>query len=82
MYYLEASNKCFNSQKVEYVVSIDNAIAVTRGIIQLAKSKKIPTLIIQNGIIYEKIFDLKFEVKNKSPSEIVDDILLRISAEN
>lgn len=54
MYYLETSNKLFNSQKVKYIVGIDNAIAVTRGIIQLAKSKKIPTLVIQNGIIYEK----------------------------
>lgn len=31
--------------------------------------------------IYEKIFDLKFEVKNKSPSKIVNDILLKVSAE-
>ncbi len=31
--------------------------------------------------VYENIFDLKFEVKNKSPSEIVRDILLKISAE-
>ena len=31
--------------------------------------------------IYEKIFDVKIEVKNKSLSEIVDDILLKVSAE-
>ena len=31
--------------------------------------------------IYEKIFDVKIEVKNKSLSEIVDDILLKASAE-
>lgn len=31
--------------------------------------------------IYEKIFDFKFEIKNKSPSEIVKDILLKVPAE-
>jgi shikimate kinase len=31
--------------------------------------------------VYEKIFDLKIEVKNKSPSEIVDEILRKFSAE-
>jgi shikimate kinase len=31
--------------------------------------------------VYEKVFDLKFEVKNKSPSEIVNDILLKVSTE-
>jgi len=31
--------------------------------------------------VYEKIFDIKIEVKNKSPSEIVEDIILNVSAE-
>jgi len=31
--------------------------------------------------VYEKVFDLKFEVKNKSSSEIVEDILRKVSTE-
>ena len=31
--------------------------------------------------VYEKIFDIKIEVKNKSPSEIVNDVILKVSAE-
>lgn len=51
MYYLGAIEKCFDSQKVDVVVSGDAAIMPTRAIVRMANLKGIPSLIIQNGIM-------------------------------